>query len=162
MKIKLISFFVLLFLITTLNAKSEFFFLPKDAQVAKDKIVSLIEKSEKSIDIAMYNFSYKKFLKELEKASKRGVKVNLYLDKEKLDKNDKIHKFLDKSGIKYKILPNKNHIKLALFDNKTAIFGSINYTKESFEDNFELLYLTNKDSDIKDLIELFKSLEKDY
>ncbi len=162
MKIKLISFFVLLFFITTLNAKSEFFFLPKDAQVAKDKIVSLIEKSEKSIDIAMYNFSYKKFLKELEKASKRGVKVNLYLDKEKLDKNDKIHKFLDKSGIKYKVLPNKNHIKLALFDNKTAIFGSINYTKESFEDNFELLYLTNKDSDIKELVELFKSLEKDY
>lgn len=161
MRIKIITLF-LIFILVNLNASSEFFFLPKDGEKAKDKIVSLIEKSDKSIDIAMYNFSYKKFLKELEKASKRGVKVNLYLDKEKLDKNDKIHKFLDKSGIKYKVLPNKNHIKLALFDEKTAIFGSINYTKESFEENFELLYLTTKDSDIKSLKELFNSLEKNY
>lgn len=161
MKIKFIFLFLLVCLIN-LNAKSEFFFLPKDAETAKDKIVSLIEKSKKSINIAMYNFSYKKFLKELEKASKNGVKVTLYLDKEKLKKNDKVHKFLDKSGIKYKILPNKNHIKLALFDDKVAVFGSLNYTKESFEKNFELLYLTTKDSDINTLKELFDSLEKNY
>lgn len=106
MRIKLILLFTI-FLFSNINAKSEFFFLPKDGEKAKEKIVSLIEKSDKTIDIAMYNFSYKKFLKELEKASKRGVIVNLYLDKEKLEKNDKINKFLDKSGIKYKTLPKK-------------------------------------------------------
>jgi len=161
MKIKIIVLF-LLFIFINLNAKSEFFFLPEDGEKAKDKIVTLIEKSKKTIDIAMYNFSYKKFLKELEKASKRGVQVNLYLDKEKFNKNDKIHNFLDRSGIKYKILSKKNHMKVALFDNKTAIFGSINYTKESFEDNFELIYLTTKDDDIDKLKELFLSLEKNY
>lgn len=156
-------FYILIFIfINTLNAKSEFFFLPKDANNAEEKIISLIKNAEEKIDIAMYNLSYKKFIKELKKASKKGIDVKIYLDKNKVKKSNIINKEFKNSSIKYKILSEKNHLKLALFDDKIAIFGSSNWTKSSFKDNFELLYLTTKKSDIKELKSLFRSLEKDY
>lgn len=161
MKIKHFILFILLSF-TLLNAKSEIYFLPNEAENIKDEIVDLIDKSQKTIDIAMYNFSYKKFIKALEKASKRGVSINLYLDKSKFKKSTEINKFIEKNGIKYKILRKKNHLKLAMFDKTTAVFGSSNWKKESFSENLEIIYLTNKKSDLKKIKEIFLSLEKDY
>ena len=159
--IKLILTISILFL-TLLDAKSEIYFLPKDGQKVKDKIITLIEDSQKSIQISMYNLSDKKLLKTLKKYSKKDKYIKLYLDKAKFKKSDKINKFLKDNGIKYKILDKKNHLKLALFDEKIAVLGSANWTKESFEDNFEIIYMTTNKDEIKEIKEIFKSLEKDY
>lgn len=146
------------FLSTTLFAKSELYFLPIDKQKAEKKIISLIKASQNSIDISMYNFSYKKFAKALVKASNKGVRVNVYLDSTKVKKEDKTYKYLIKKGIYCKVLDRKNHLKIALFDKKEVLFGSINWTKESFQDNYELLYSSTKKSDIKKSISLFNYL----
>jgi phosphatidylserine/phosphatidylglycerophosphate/cardiolipin synthase-like enzyme len=155
-----VFFFLLLF--SSVYPSSEIYFLPKDAKKSKNKIINLIENSKSSIDIAMYNLSYKKLMNSLNDASKRGVNVTIFLDKAKFKKSDKINSFLEKSGISYKILDKKNHLKLALFDKKLAVFGSANWTKESFEDNYELIYMTSEKREIQKIKDIFSSLEKDY
>ena len=49
----------------SLTNTNEIYFLPKEADLVKDNILDLIKKSKNNISIAMYNFSYKKFAKEL-------------------------------------------------------------------------------------------------
>lgn len=156
---KSIFILICLFTFSTLSfAKSEVYFMPKQASEASDKIISLIKSSTESIDISIYNFSHKKFAKELVKASKKGLKINVYFDKSKIEKDDKTYKYLIKNGINCLILNKKNHLKLALFDKNKAIFGSANWTKESFEDNYEILYFTDKKNDTSKIVKIFDSL----
>lgn len=158
--IKILLVFLLIF--TSTFASSEIYFLPKEAKQSRDKIITIIDDSKSSIDLAMYNLSYKKLINSLINASKRGVSVKIYLDKAKFKKSDKINKILKKSGIKYKILDKKNHLKLLLVDKKIAVFGTANWTKESFGDNYELIFLTSKKNEIEKIKTIFSSLEKNY
>ena len=73
----LVIFASSLFANEVLLNQSQVYFLPKQADEAKDKIVDLINNSKNSIKISMYNFSYKKFAKELADASKKGVKIQV-------------------------------------------------------------------------------------
>ncbi|WP_122893010.1 phospholipase D-like domain-containing protein [Arcobacter peruensis] len=124
---------------TSLN---EIYFLPKETKETKNNISKLIKTAERNIHIAMYNFSYKKFAKELVSSSKKGVKVKIVLDESKIDKNDKIYKYLKNNGIIVKIANKKLHTKIAIFDEKVAVLGSINWTKESFKNNYEVIMFT--------------------
>jgi phosphatidylserine/phosphatidylglycerophosphate/cardiolipin synthase-like enzyme len=123
--------------------QSQVYFLPKQADEAKDKIVDLINNSKDSIKISMYNFSYKKFAKELANASKKGVKIQVVLDEKKVKEDNDIYKYLKDNNIEVIIADKKLHTKIALFDNKIALIGSLNWTKESFEENYEMLLLSN-------------------
>lgn len=148
--------FIAIFLFSNLYSNEyQTYFLPKQADEVKDKIIELIDSSKKSIKISMYNFSYKKFAKQLVNASKNGVKVEIILDKEKVEKDDEIYKYLKNNGINI-IIPKKNkvHTKIAVFDNEIALIGSMNWTKESFEDNYEILLIL-KDKKIIEEINSF-------
>lgn len=133
----------------SLTSVNEVYFLPKETKKTKENILSLIKNSKKSISIAMYNFSYKKFAKELVDSSKNGVNIKIILDKSKVKKDDKLYKYFMKNGINVKIADKKLHTKVAVFDEKIAVLGSINWTKESFKDNYELVLFT-KDKNIID------------
>lgn len=134
---------------TSITELNQVYLLPEQKNMAKDKILDLIQNAQNSITIAMYNFSYKKFAKALIKAKNRGVEIFILLDKKKALKN-KISKDLEKKGIKIKLSKKKMHLKVAIFDNKTAVFGSSNWTKESFKNNIELIFIT------KDMDTIFK------
>ena len=121
---------------------NEVYFLPKEADKTKDNILSLIKNSKKSISIAMYNFSYKKFAKQLVDSSNNGVDIKIILDKSKVKKDDELYKYLKKNGINVKIADKKLHTKVAIFDEKIAVLGSINWTKKSFKDNYEVVLFT--------------------
>jgi len=90
----------------------------------------------------MYNFSYKKFAKELASASKKGVKVKILFDKSKVKKDDKIFKYLRSNNVETIVTKKKLHTKIAIFDNKVALIGSMNWTKESFKNNYEIVMFT--------------------
>jgi phosphatidylserine/phosphatidylglycerophosphate/cardiolipin synthase-like enzyme len=136
-----------------LVAKSTLYTLPEDAKASQSAIIKLIKNSKHSISIAMYNLKYKKFIKQLKKAKSKGVDINLYLDANKVAKS-KI-KF-----IKYKTFKNKLHIKAALFDNKTVVFGSANWKKESFTNNMEIIYISDDKKIVKQFKDMFKKLSK--
>lgn len=138
--------------------QSQVYFLPKQADEAKDKIVDLINNSKDSIKISMYNFSYKKFAKELANASKKGVKIQVVLDEKKVKEDNDIYKYLKDNNIEVIIADKKLHTKIALFDNKIALIGSLNWTKESFEENYELVYISEDKKTIENLTTFIKSL----
>ena len=141
---------ILVFTIS-INAIDKIYFLPTQAQEAKDDIIKLFQTSTASIDIAMYNFKHKKLIKELKKAKKRGVKINLYLDAKKAKKS----KF---NSNEYKTFDEKLHIKATLFDKKTLVFGSANWKKESFNGNIEVIYITDNKYLIDEFNNIFKKL----
>lgn len=147
--------FITLFLVLNLFS-NEVYILPKQGEEIKDKISESIINSKSEILVAMYNFSYKKFAKDLVDASKKGIKVTVYLDSKKVKEDSEISDFLVKNNIKVVLVKDKMHLKVALIDSKTAIFGSTNWTKESFEENYELIYI----SEDKNIVDTLKSFIK--
>ena len=152
-KIILIS----LFLVLTLYS-NEVYILPKQGDEIKDKISESITNAKSEILIAMYNFSYKKFAKDLVDASKNGVKITVFLDAKKVKEDPEISEYLKKNNIKVVLVKDKMHLKVALIDSKVAIFGSTNWTKESFEENYELIYISEDEKTVKTLSSFIKSL----
>ncbi|KAB7887276.1 phospholipase D-like domain-containing protein [Poseidonibacter ostreae] len=128
--------------IDTFTSLNQVYFLPDEADKTKDNIFNLIKNAKKSISIGMYNFSYKKFAKELVSSSKNGVSIKIVLDRSKIKKDDKIYKYFKNNGIDVKIADKKLHTKIAIFDKEIAVLGSINWTKESFKDNYEVVLFT--------------------
>ena len=147
-KILKVYIFLLIF-VSSSFALDKIYFLPDQSDDAKNKIVKLLKNANSSIDIAMYNFTYKKFNKAINKAIKNGVKVNILYSKTKLKFNSKV---------KIKKSKRKLHIKMAIIDDKYLIFGSANWKKESFGDNYEIINITNDKKKVKRFKEIFKSL----
>ena len=144
-----------IFLIVSLSIYSfafdKIYFLPNDADIAKQDIVSLLENAKENIDIAMYNFTYKKFNKAIKKAIKNDVKVTIIYNKTKLKFSKKIELIKTKR---------KQHIKLAIIDDKYVIYGSANWKKESFSENYEILNITDDKKRVKKFIEIYKQLKQ--
>lgn len=144
------TIFFILFLAVSLYSYDKIYFLPDDAKKAKNDIISLINDAKKKIDIAMYNYSYKKFDKALKKVAKKGVTITLIYGKTDL----KLSK--DFVVIKPK---RKQHIKLAIIDDKMAIYGSSNWTKKSFKENYELINITNDKERVEKFIRIIENLK---
>jgi len=140
--------FLILLISINIYASEKLYFLPQDAQKAKKHIERLIKNSKLSIDIAMYNFGHKKFAKLLNKAHNRGVKVKVFYSK----------KDVEFDGINTKITDRKLHTKIAIFDKETVVFGSANWTKKSFTENYEVLYITDDETIVSQFNEFFKEL----
>lgn len=142
------KFFLILILSINIHALEKVYFLPRDAKETKNHIEKLIEDSKVSIDIAMYNFGYKKFAKLLDKAHARGVKIKIFYDKKDVDFN----------AIETKKVDRKLHTKIAVFDKKTVVFGSANWTKKSFKQNYEVIYVTDNKKILSEFNNFFNEL----
>ena len=88
-KIVLISLFLVLNLYS-----NEVYILPKQGEEIKDKISESITSAKSEILVAMYNFSYKKFAKDLVEASKNGVKITVFLDAKKVKEDSEVFDYL--------------------------------------------------------------------
>ncbi|EDZ62899.1 putative endonuclease [Sulfurimonas gotlandica GD1] len=141
-------FFILLLSIN-IYAQNTLYFFPQDSLEATKDIEKLITNSKENIDIAMYNFGHKKFAKLLNEAQKRGVNVNVFYDKKDVDFKD----------IKSKKVDKKLHTKIAIFDKRIVVFGSPNWTKKSFNNNYEVLYITDDKKLVSKFNEFFKTLD---
>lgn len=141
---------LILLLSISIYAKDTLYFLPEDSKDAINKIEKLIKNSKKSIDIAIYNIKYERFAKLLDKAQKRGVKVTLLYDKKDVD-----FKYVDAKKVDKKL-----HTKIAIFDKKTVIFGSPNWSKKSFKTNYEVLYVSDDEKLLKKFNKFFTNLSQ--
>ena len=145
--IKIILFFMIL---VNVNSFDKLYFLPKQSKEVKKDIVNIIQNSKSDIKIAMYNFTYEKFNKALNNAIKNDVNISIMYMKTKLKLNKKIEQIKSKR---------KLHIKLAIIDNKIAIFGSANWKKKSFNDNYEIINITNDINKVKQLVQIYNELK---
>lgn len=143
----------LLILVTFLHSKDEVFFFPKEGIKVEKKLIKLISSSKKEIILSMYNLSHKKIAKALIKAHKKGVNIKVFLDAKKVASDSKIYKRFIKNNINVILISKyKLHTKLILFDRKTIFFGSTNFTKKSFTQQYEIVYLTKNKETIEKTI----------
>lgn len=145
------NIFLVIALSLTLLGFDKIYFLPDDAKKAKNDIIELIENADEKIDIAMYNISYKKFVKALKKADKKGVKVTVIYDKSDLKLPEEFRLIKPKR---------KQHIKLAIIDGKVAVYGSSNWTKKSFGKNYELINITNDKERVEKFMRIIENLKE--
>lgn len=150
--------FVFAIVLAINTSANELFILPNQSKDAITHIENLILNSKEEIKISVYNFSYKKIANLLINAKKNNLEITVYFDSEKLKEDDEIYKLLMKNKIKTVVVKNKLHTKLAIFDKKTAYFGSANWTKKSFKENYEILYFTNDKKTISTLDNFLSTL----
>jgi len=158
---------------THANPQEQFYLLPDESKTALKAILKKIEGAKSSIHISIYNFTHKKIAKKLKNAAKRGVKIEIIFDEKSIKqregksmlpylakyKNIRVYKLKGKRA-KDKKYHGIMHMKMAVIDQKTTIFGSANWTYSAFSNNYELLYICQNYAIAKKFEKHFKVLKK--
>lgn len=117
--------------------KAELWFLPDDPR-AIGRLKGLIQGAQKTLRIAMFTWTRRDLADEVIAAKKRGVKVEVVLDKKTAAGTSAgIAKMLLNGGVKVKLSQGQAllHHKFMQIDGKTLVNGSANWTKAAFESN---------------------------
>lgn len=128
------------------QSKVEVRFTP--SHKCENKIVQLIDESQKTIDAAVYSINNSQIVDALLKAEKRGVKVRILTDRlQAAGKSSKV-RFMHRRGLNIRV-HSKNkieHNKFAVFDGNKATTGSYNWTNPASEKNSEncVFFIRNK------------------
>ena len=104
-------------------------------------LISLIKSANSSIDIEMYVFTDDALARELSAAASRGVRVRLILESRVTSSTlDKMALALRQGGVDLRWASTQftlTHSKTMIIDNKTALVGSINFSKNAQNKNRE-------------------------
>lgn len=124
----------------------------------ESRIVEELGSARKNIRIQMYIFTSKRIADVLGKAAKRGVKVDVILDKSQEKATYGPWRALRRDGVR--VYFDREHDtannKIAIVDSKAVITGSYNFTKAAEDKNAEnILILKNADDVIDAYIENF-------
>jgi len=129
-----------LFLAVSIQAADiQVFFSPKGG--CTEAVVSNLNKATNNVLVQAYSFTSAPIAKALVDAEKRGVKVQVILDKSQRTEKYSSADFVQHAGIptyidaKHAIA----HNKIMIIDGKTILTGSFNFTKAAEEKNAENL-----------------------
>lgn len=155
MKNLFLKFALIILLGSLLGGNEKLYFMPYEQKNALDTLIKTIQSSEQSIDISIFSFTNREIAKALKNASKRGVKIRIIYDYENNINNPYstigyLSKYNNISTCLLKGKRAKNdkysgimHQKMAIIDTKAIIIGSANWSKNAFENNYELLLKSN-------------------
>ena len=121
------------------------FFSPKGG--CTEAIIKELDRSETSVLVQAYSFTSAPIAKALLNAHKRGVKVEVILDKSQRREKYSSADFMANSGIPTKIdaVHAIAHNKVMVIDGEVVITGSFNFTRAAEEKNAEnLLVIRDK------------------
>lgn len=149
---------------------ADIYLMPRDSNNGKNALIKEINNAQSLINVAIYSFTHKQIAKALKNAAKKGVVVNIitnYEDRNKgqigyLSKYKNINVFtlkglLARSGKYY----GKMHLKLAIIDNKTSIYGSANWSNSAFGLNHETLIIDKDYQNTKKFSTYYQEILKD-
>lgn len=135
-----------IFLSFSLHAADiEVFFSPKGG--CTEAVVANLDKATNAVLVQAYSFTSAPIAKALVDAEKRGVKVQIILDKSQRTANYSSADFVQRAGIptwidaKHAIA----HNKIMVIDGKTILTGSFNFTKAAEQSNAENLLVIQND-----------------
>ncbi len=134
---KHLYFIVILCLAFALNPRAEVYFTP--SLECENHIVSSIQESQKTIDVAVYAINNDAIVDALKRAYLRGIKIRILTDRLQAGQKSSKVSELEKAGIpllrhkKFKV----QHDKFAIFDGKTGVTGSYNWTNSASRKNAE-------------------------
>jgi phosphatidylserine/phosphatidylglycerophosphate/cardiolipin synthase-like enzyme len=117
----------------------EVYFSPQGG--CTDAIIRELNKSKTTVLVQAYSFTSAPIAKALVEAHKRGIMVEVILDKSQRGDQYSSADFLANSGIPTKIDAAHAiaHNKVMVIDGETVITGSFNFTKAAEENNAENL-----------------------
>jgi phosphatidylserine/phosphatidylglycerophosphate/cardiolipin synthase-like enzyme len=134
------SILFVLFLAVSLHAADiQVFFSPKGG--CTEAVVANLDRATNSVLVQAYSFTSAPIAKALVDAHKRGVKVEVILDKSQKTEKYSSADFVQHAGIptfidaKHAIA----HNKIMIIDGKTILTGSFNFTKAAEANNAENL-----------------------
>jgi phosphatidylserine/phosphatidylglycerophosphate/cardiolipin synthase-like enzyme len=117
-----------------------------------DAIIKELNGAKSTILVQAYSFTSVPIAKGLLNAHKRGVKIQVLLDKSQVSRKYSSATFLLNQGIPVKI--DSSHViahnKVMVIDGETVITGSFNFTKAAEESNAENLLIIH-DKKLADL-----------
>ena len=106
-----------------------------------EAVIKELDKAESSVLVQAYSFTSAPIAKALLDAHKRGVKIEVILDKSQRTEKYSSATFLYNQGIPVKIDAQHAiaHNKVMIIDEETVITGPFNFTKAAEENNAENL-----------------------
>lgn len=132
--------------ITTAGSQNvELWVLPDDPGAVK-RMIDLFRSAKKTIKVLMFTWTRADFTQELIDASKRGVKVEVILDRYSgKGASAKAARILEKGGIPIRFSSGRGllHHKFAYIDDRILVNGSANWTNSAFkfnDDYFVVIY----------------------
>lgn len=137
------------------------FFSP--ASKCENNLIEQISNCKSSIDAAVYAINNDGIVKALKQAYDRGIKIRILTDKlQAANKNSRV-KDLYRYGINIKVNSKFKieHNKFAVFDGKSIVTGSFNWTTPASEKNSEnCLFVFQRNDVIKEYQKRFDYLWK--
>jgi len=132
--------------ITADNVQAQVFFSPRGG--CTEAVVNAVSQAETEILVQAYSFTSAPIAKALVEAHKRGVHVEIILDRSQRKERYSSADFTAHAGIPTYIdaVHAIAHNKVMIIDKSTVITGSFNFTKAAEEKNAEnLLVLRSKE-----------------
>ncbi len=126
--------------------RADVYFSP-EGQVGK-RIVSAINETKETLDIAIFDFTASEIQAALEQAKKKGVKIRIIADSRQAKGSHSVVEAMKQEGFDIKITHGKQrgimHNKFAVFDGRIVVTGSYNWTSNAENYNYEnAIFLTD-------------------
>jgi len=122
---------------------------------SREKIYNYLINANKNIEIYAEDISDYATIRILSELSKCNIQIKILHSNR--NSNNKKFKFLQRAGVKLKLSKKLTiHAKIIIIDDKLAILGSINLTKNSLNNNRELAVIIDDPTIIKQLTESFE------
>ncbi len=140
-KLEILLFSLLLFSFTPIEPC----FTP--GQTCADSIIQQIDSAKKEILVQVYSFTSAPIAKALLDAHKRGVTVQIILDKSQRTQKYSSYTFFKNAGIPVFIdsAHPTAHNKIIIIDKETVITGSYNFTKAAEKNAENILIIKSQD-----------------
>ena len=134
------------------------YFSPGDTCL--NAILTAINGAQNSLKICVFTISDDRITRAILQAHRKGIKVKILTDNEKLyDKGSDIRE-LARAGVPVRVDITTNHMhhKFAILDNQTVLTGSYNWTRSAALYNHENLISTNEKTLVTDFCQEFDRL----
>ena len=118
------------------------YFLP--SQAGLQAIIKTLDRATKEISLSLFTFTHPTIGQKLIDLHKRGIKIDVKLDKGTANgASKKIRNLFESEGIPVKKSRGLQlfHHKWAIIDKKTHIIGSANWTDAAFKKNKDLVLI---------------------
>lgn len=140
-------------------------YFPRAGQSAENQLISVINHSEKTLDVAIYSFTLSDVGDAILKAKQRGVAVRIMTDQENCTYKyeEPILQELKKAKIPIKKNTHDGlmHLKVAIADQKAVTTGSFNYTWSAQNKNDEVFVVIHNASTVAEFEKDFNAMWND-
>lgn len=125
-----------------------------------DCIVRLVARARHSVDICVFTITDDRVSRPIIEAHDRGVAVRIITDDDKsYDRGSDIERF-ERAGIQVRVDGSEAHMhhKFAVFDRRTLVTGSYNWTRSAAEYNRENIIVSDDPRLVSPFLDSFESL----